>query len=49
MTGIFQAGFSRADITPMQGIRMRGYFRERICEGVLDALEINGIGIVRYV
>ena len=45
MTGRFQVGFSRSDITPMQGIRMRGYYRERICEGVLDALEINAIAV----
>lgn len=38
-------GFSRLDITPPLGTNIRGYFHQRLCEGVLDALEINAIAI----
>ena len=40
-----QAGFSRVNITPPLGIKMRGYFIERRAEGVLDDLEINTIAL----
>ena len=35
------AGFSRTDITPMTAIPIRGYYKKRFAEGVLDPLEIN--------
>ena len=35
------AGFSRTDITPMTNIPIRGYYKKRFAEGVLDPLEIN--------
>ena len=35
-----KAGFARVNITPMMGIRMRGYFHERLADGVLDDLEL---------
>ena len=41
-------GFSRLDITPPLGINLHGYFHQRICEGVLDALEINAIAVKKY-
>lgn len=38
-------GFSRIDITPPMGVNLRGYFHQRICEGVIDHLEINAIAL----
>lgn len=40
-----QAGFSRVNVTPMMGIPIRGYFHERLTEGVLDELEINALAL----
>ena len=40
-----KVGFSRVDITPMLGIRIVGYFKERRAEGVLDNLEANTIAV----
>ena len=40
-----QAGFSRVNVTPMMGIPMRGYFKVRLAEGVLDDLEINALAL----
>ena len=40
-----QAGFSRVNITPPMGIRMRGYLITRHADGVLDELEINTIAL----
>ncbi len=39
------AGFSRVNVTPMMGIRIRGYFKLRLAQGVLDELEINTIAL----
>lgn len=36
-----QVGFSRVNITPPLGIGLRGYFRKRYAEGVLDELEAS--------
>lgn len=43
--GKLYAGFSRVDVTPMLGIAITGYFKERYAEGVLDALEINALAL----
>jgi len=40
-----QAGFGRANITPMMGLPIRGYFIERFVEGVLDELEVNVVAL----
>jgi len=40
-----QAGFARVNVTPMMGIPMRGYFKVRLAEGVLDDLEINALAL----
>ncbi len=40
-----KAGFSRVNVTPMLGIRVRGYFKPRFAQGVLDELEINTVAI----
>lgn len=40
-----QAGFGRVNITPMLGIPMAGYFKDRYAEGVLDELEINALAL----
>ena len=34
-----KAGFARVNVTPMLGIHVAGYFKERIADGVLDELE----------
>ena len=39
------AGFSRVNVTPMMGIPMRGYFKVRLADGVLDELEINALAL----
>ncbi len=39
------AGFARVNITPELGIRISGYFIERIADGVLDELEINAVAV----
>ena len=39
------AGFGRVNVTPMMGIKMRGYFQTRLADGVLDELEINALAL----
>ena len=39
------AGFARTDVTPMLGIPINGYYKERFMEGVLDPLEINALAL----
>lgn len=41
--GNLKAGFARVDITPMLGIAVRGYFKPRFADGVLDPLEANAV------
>lgn len=38
-----KVGVSRVDVTPMMGIKVRGYYKPRFAEGVLDPLEINTV------
>ncbi len=40
-----KAGFARVNITPPMGIPMRGYFKTRLADGVLDELEINALAL----
>lgn len=40
-----QAGFSRVNVTPMMGIPIRGYFKVRLADGVLDELEVNALAL----
>ena len=40
-----KVGFARVNATPMMGIGMRGYFRTRLAEGVLDELEISALAL----
>lgn len=40
-----KVGFSRVNITPPLGVNIRGYYKVRICDGVLDELESNTIAI----
>ena len=40
-----QVGFARANVTPMMGIGMGGYFIPRYVEGVLDELELNAVAL----
>ena len=39
------AGFARANITPMLGINLSGYFIPRPAEGVLDELEVSVLAL----
>ncbi len=39
------AGFGRVNVTPMLGIGIAGYYKERFAEGVLDDLEINALAL----
>ncbi len=40
---MLKAGFARMDVTPPLGVSLKGYYRVRICDGVLDPLEINAV------
>ena len=42
---LLKAGFARADITPMGGIPMEGYFVPRFAQEVLDSLELNVLAL----
>ena len=39
------AGFARVNVTPEMGIFVRGYFKPRYADGVLDDLEINALAL----
>ncbi|MBE5869188.1 MAG: hypothetical protein E7293_09620 [Lachnospiraceae bacterium] len=40
-----QAGFARGNITPRMGIFVRGYYKPRYADGVLDELELNALAL----
>jgi len=40
---MLSAGFARRDVTPPLGVSLKGYYRVRICDGMLDPLEINAV------
>ena len=40
-----KVGFSRVVVTPPLGSNLRGYFHQRITEGVLDDLEVNTVAV----
>ena len=40
-----QVGFSRVNITPMLGIPLIGYHKERLADGVLDEMELNTLAL----
>ncbi len=42
---MFSAGFSRANINPMMGIGIEGYFVPRLADGILDDLQINALAL----
>ena len=39
------AGFGRATVNPPMGIRIAGYFKTRLAEGILDDLEANVVAL----
>ena len=43
--GNLKVGFGCANINPPMGIPLRGYFKERLAEGIIDDLEINALAI----
>jgi hypothetical protein len=45
MANKLEVGFSRVVITPPLGTNIRGYFHQRLAEGVYDDLEVNAIAI----
>jgi len=40
-----KAGFSRVNINPMMGIPIRGYYKERLADGILDDIEANALAL----
>lgn len=40
-----KAGFARANINPPMGIPIRGYYKERLAEGILDDIEVNALAL----
>lgn len=40
-----KVGFSRIEINPPIGVNLRGYFHQRLNEGILDDLEINTVAV----
>jgi len=38
-----KVGFNRVDVTPMLGVKISGYYKERIADGVLDNLEVSTV------
>ena len=40
-----KVGFSRVVVTPPLGSNIRGYFHQRLTEGVLDDLEVNTVAV----
>ena len=40
-----KAGFERTNINPMMGIPIRGYFKERLADGILDDIEVNALAL----
>ena len=45
MTNSLLVGYARVNATPMLGIRLKGYFRTRLAEAVLDELEICAMAL----
>ena len=41
----FKAGFARVNINPMMGIPIRGYFKVRLADGILDDIEANALAL----
>ena len=41
----FKAGFARVNINPMMGISIRGYYKVRLAEGILDDIEANALAL----
>ena len=42
---MLKAGFSRLDITPPLGVRIGGYYYERIAKDVMDPLYVNALAV----
>lgn len=40
-----KVGFSKGNINPPMGIQIRGYFKERLAEGILDDIEVVALAI----
>ncbi len=40
-----KAGFGRANINPPMGISIRGYYKPRFAEGILDDIEVNALAL----
>ncbi len=42
---MLKVGYSKVNVTPMLGVRLRGYFETRIADGVLDELELCAVAL----
>ena len=40
-----KAGFARVNINPMMGIPIRGYYKVRLADGILDDIEANALAL----
>ena len=40
-----KAGFAKVNINPMMGIPIRGYFKVRLADGILDDIEANALAL----
>ena len=45
MANNLMVGYARVNATPMLGIRVKGYFRTRLAEAVLDDIEICALAL----
>ncbi len=45
MTSELKVGFGRVDITPPNGVDVAGYLIKRICDGILDNIELSCLAI----
>lgn len=41
--GNLKVGFNRVDVTPVLGVKISGYYKTRIADGILDNLEVSTV------
>ena len=40
-----KVGYAVANINPMLGIELEGYYQVRVCEGIKDSLEVTALAL----
>ncbi len=40
---MLKTGFARLDVTPQLNVSLKGYYSVRLCDGILDPLEVNAV------